>query len=127
MVQQPESFSMLKDYLGIDKRKTAIFSALIVGVFVTVTSIYIAIYGFDTWSDNMKSAGSLMIVNLDAPLQNTPGVSTNIDRRVIQPIGLATTVQYFCSSCGLSGLPLWSNSGTPMCPTCGAVMTVTGN
>lgn len=115
MNNREESFSMLRDYMGFDKRTLFIFLALVAGVFVVVTGIYIAIFGFQEWETNMQRAGSMMIANYDAPV--APGLA---------PAAATPAVQYTCPNCGAAGLPQWSQDGTPRCPNCGSTMMVGG-
>ena len=126
MKSQDESFSMLRDYIGFDRRTLLIFLALVAGVFVVVTGIYIAIFGFKDWETNMQRAGSMMVANFNTPA--TGGIEDLTGPRAPRPrpAAVPAAVQYTCPNCGAVGLPHWSPNGTPICPNCGSVMTVAG-
>ena len=126
MSDQTESYSLLNDYVGIDKRTTVIFLSLIIGIFIVVTCIYVAIFGLQNWTSNMKRAGSMMIANFDAPLSVPQAIPSVPGAVAAQPAATVAAAQFHCATCGLSGLPLWNQNGTPLCPTCGAVMMVRG-
>jgi predicted RNA-binding Zn-ribbon protein involved in translation (DUF1610 family) len=115
MDNREESFSMLRDYMGFDRRTLFVFLALVAGVFIVVTGIYIAIFGFQEWETNMQRAGSMMIANYDAPVAPR-----------LAPAAAVPAVQFSCPNCGAVGLPRWNPGGTPVCPNCGSVMTVGG-
>jgi type IV secretory pathway TrbD component len=140
-----ESFSLLHDYMGIDRRTLLIFTALVVGVTVVVTGIYVAIFGFDTWTTNMERAGSMMVANFDPrvngqgqdipdipdPRVRAPAMApANLDVPPwgvnTRPVAAPPAAQFVCPKCGAVGLPAWSQAGAPLCPYCRGVMSVAG-
>lgn len=101
-----ESLNLLEDYLGIEKKHLSILIAIMASVFVLVTGIYIALFGFQHWRTNMSRAGSMMVINFQVNGTNT------------------VTRQYVCPSCGAVGLPQQGPNGEPLCPNCGQRMKV---
>lgn len=133
MRDQKESLGVLKTYFGIDKSSMLIFSVLVVGVFIVVTGIYVAIFGYKNWKSNMESAGSMMVANFNTP--TTGNVNNPVGSRstgvqpgapCLVPAPQAAQGQYVCPNCGAVGLPSWNQAGTPLCPNCGASMSLTG-
>jgi hypothetical protein len=59
----PERVSLLRDYLGLERRTLLVFLALVGAAFFVVTLIYGSIFGFRKWASNMHRAGSLMVIN----------------------------------------------------------------
>lgn len=117
--------SLLSSYMGFDRKQLLIFSALVVGVIVVVTLLYVMIFGFRTWSNNMQQAGHLLLANVNPSLQAVQPIP-------LPPIPLSPPcpqpaagfgIQFACPQCGIVGLPRWTVGGTPQCPTCGGIMT----
>jgi hypothetical protein len=128
---QEESFSALKEYFGIEKRTLLIFTALVVGVLVVVTVIYVAIFGFREWKTNMKHAGSMIMAKFDKPATGLPQNATcpganRPSAPCYVPAVAPAPGPYTCPQCGTAGHPRWSTSGAPICPNCRAVMSVAG-
>jgi len=122
MNSEDEHIGLIQEYFGFDQRRVLISLAMVAGVAVVVTLIYVAIFGFDTWKSNMKQAGNMMVVNFQPPGANGV-VEPNI---VPLPAAATSTIQYLCPTCGIVGLPRWSVGATPVCPQCGAVMSIVG-
>lgn len=120
MDNKDEATSLLEEYFGIDLKRVLVFFGLVLGVFVVITGIYVSIFGMDTWKSSMSQAGSLMLANFDQPATGADGVV-----RPFAPAAAQTATQYSCNQCGALGLPLWDPNGTPLCPSCGAVMNMT--
>ena len=126
-----KSFNLIREYTGIDRKTLFTFMGLVLIVFVVVTGIYVAIFGFNTWATNMEQAGSMMIANFDVPVNGNTMVANFDDRTPGVPIAgrvirAPAAVQYSCPNCGAVGLPLWGPNGTPRCPNCRGVMNVQG-
>lgn len=58
-----ERFSLLRDYLGLERRTLLVILGLVVAAFAAATVIYGSIFGFGKWASNMHQAGSLMVIN----------------------------------------------------------------
>jgi predicted RNA-binding Zn-ribbon protein involved in translation (DUF1610 family) len=124
MKTNQESFSYINEYIGIDKRKLIIFFSLLLGVFVVVTGIYVAIFGYQDWKTNMQRAGSMMVANFDQPqVPASPVIGVPAVQPTLAP-SYQPTVQYACPQCGIAGLPNWSANGAPLCPRCGSLMSI---
>ncbi|MBF0111451.1 MAG: hypothetical protein HQK64_04435 [Desulfamplus sp.] len=52
---------MLEDYLGIDFKRVAWFSSLVVVVAILTTFLYWFIFGFESWNKNVQIASDLML------------------------------------------------------------------
>ncbi len=128
MNNHEEPTNVFADYFGFDMRTLATFSGLVIGVVVVVTGIYVAIFGFDNWRSSMSQAGALMLSNVQAPNAATGMPTAPVGPAVSAPASptARSGAQYSCPNCGAVGLPQWSPNGTPLCPSCGGVMTVTG-
>ena len=141
MQSQQESVSLLRDYLGFDQRRLLTFLGLVLGVVLVVTLLYVAIFGFDTWSNNMHQAGHLMLANADPrALAGPGGPQVGPGNMRYRPVATAmggplsgavlpaapTGAQYVCPRCGLGGLPRWTAGGAPQCPACGGIMNFAG-
>jgi len=122
MKNEEEPSSIIKDYFGFDARSLLIFFSLVVGVVAVVTGIYVAIFGFKSWSTSMEQAGTLLLANSGAPVaaQDTGAGQAGSPNC---PAGMVpNTAQYRCPSCGGMGVPRWDQSGTAYCPGCNAPM-----
>ena len=117
MRKPQESFSLLENYLGFDRRALLIFALLACGVLVVVTVIYIANSGFQTWQTNMERAGSMMIANFNQGVPNQaaravqPG-ATAPNARVQVPVAPRAPCQYQCPNCGArrsNVTPTWAD------------------
>lgn len=132
MTRENESTSLLNNYLGLDGRTLITFGTLVGGVFVVVTGIYVAIFGFESWTRDMQQAGNMMVAGFNtaaggvAPVQVFQPPQPSGQRPETGRAGAAPAAQFVCPNCGAVGLPRWSNTGTPVCPNCGGVMAVAG-
>ncbi len=106
MEHQEESVSLVEDYLGVGRRTLYLLLAIAACALVATTGIYIGIYGFRHWKTNMDRAGSAMVINYDAPT------------------AVPAAAQYVCPNCSVVDVPLWSPNSTPVCPICGAQMSL---
>lgn len=121
-----EPSSALKDYLGVGGRPIVLFLALVIGTTAVVTCIYGAIFGFDTWSNNMQQAGSLVLSDFNTPATQ-PGTIAGPTGHGINPAGATVGgSQLNCPNCGPVALPQWTPHGTPLCPACGAPLSLGG-
>ena len=100
---------MFKEYFGADAGKLGYFFGLVAGAAVSVTLIYWAIFGFDTWKEETRRASDLMMAAAVAPLTQAP----------VQTGGAG---QYVCPRDGAVGLPNFDAAGVPHCPVCGQTM-----
>ena len=100
---------MLKEYFGLDLGKLGYVFGLLIGATVSVTLIYWAIFGFDTWKEEAERASDLMMAAAVAPLTRTPAQTGGAG-------------QYICPQDGAVGLPNFDATGVPHCPVCGQVM-----
>jgi hypothetical protein len=131
-MEQNNETSLVKDYFGFDTKTVLTFLGLVTLVIVVVTFIYVSIFGFDNWKTSMSQAGSMMLANFDpqaaTPLDNrgelvtpaVPNATPAAGAGIQQPGG----GQYNCPACGAVGLPVWNAQGSPICPTCGGVMSL---
>lgn len=115
---------VIHEYLGFSGRSIAIFLAVSVATVAVVTCLYSAIFGFDTWRNDMTQAGSLMLSNFDVPPAD-PATGAQVDPGAV-PAAAVGGCQFLCPSCGVVDLPMWSAVGDPMCPSCGALLGVQG-
>lgn len=106
-----EPIGLVGEYWGIRVRTLKVLVALVACVFVVVTGIYIALFGFRTWSKNMRRAGSMMVINFEPPATAPPATAP------------PPALQYTCPTCGPVGLPQMGPNGASVCPQCGAPMT----
>ena len=120
MREQEEDINLLREYLGFGGRSLVIFLAATVGTVAVVTCIYTSIFGYESWSNNMEQAGSLMLSGMDAPVADPAAPPTG----GAQAVPAATTggCQLQCPSCGVVDFPIWSTTGDPMCPKCGVLL-----
>ena len=100
---------MLKEYFGLDLGKLGFVFGLLIGATVSVTLIYWAIFGFDTWKEEAQRASDLMMAAAVAPVTRTPAQNGGAG-------------QYVCPRDGAVGLPNFDANGVPHCPVCGQVM-----
>ena len=140
MTNEEKPVGMVQDYLGLDGKTMITFTGLVVSVLVVVTGIYVSIFGFDTWTTNMKRAGSLMVINAHQPVGGAqPGMNNGLAAPLAplapavaptapyaMPLIPPAATQFVCPNCGNTGLPAWTANGAPVCPGCGAVMGATG-
>ena len=97
---------MLKEYFGLDLGKLGFVFGLLIGATVSVTLIYWAIFGFDTWKEEAERASDLMMAAAVAPMTRTPAQTGGAG-------------QYICPRDGAVGLPNFDATGVPHCPVCG--------
>jgi len=126
MSSRPEPNGLLDAYLNINRHRMFICLALVCGVTVVVTLIYIAVFGFQSWKSNMKQAGSMMIINFPAPVGAPMPLGIQPQPLYTVPAQGAGALQYVCPNCGVVGVPRWSVGPTPLCPQCGSMVSVTG-
>ena len=100
---------MLKEYFGLDLGKLGYVVGLLIGATVSVTLIYWAVFGFDTWKEEAERASDLMMAAAVTPLTQTPAQTGGAG-------------QYVCPQDGAVGLPNFDATGVPHCPVCGQVM-----
>ncbi len=100
---------MFKAYFNVDGGKLGYIFGLLAGATVSVTLIYWAVFGFDTWKEEARRASDLMMAAAVAP-------STQLS---VQTGGAG---QYVCPRDGAVGLPNFDAGGAPHCPVCGQVM-----
>jgi hypothetical protein len=98
---EEETVGLLEDYLGIGRRTAVSLVVLIALVLAAATGIYISMFGFQHWKENMKRAGDAMVINFGDPV---------------------VAGQYTCPCCGAVGLPLPGPRGEPVCPVCRGTM-----
>jgi len=123
--EEPQSANLVEDYLGIDHRILIILVSLTIATLLAVTAFYIVNNGFGTWASNMKRAGSMMVINFDQPIPIRAIDPTGQPQQ--PPVSGQIAIQHICPNCGATALPHFSPDGTPYCPNCGSVMTVTNN
>ncbi len=100
---------MFKEYFNLDGGKIGYIFGLLAGAVVSVTLIYWAVFGFDTWKEETRRASDLMMAAAVAPATQRP----------VQSGGAG---QYLCPQDGAVGLPNFDAGGAPHCPVCGQVM-----
>lgn len=100
---------MLKEYFGLDLGKLGYVFGLLAGATVSVTLAYWAIFGFDTWKEEVVRASDLMMAAAVAPITRAPAQTGGAG-------------QYICPQDGAVGLPNFDATGVPHCPVCGQVM-----
>ena len=100
---------MFKEYFNVDMEKLGYLFGLLAGAIVSVTLIYWAIFGFDTWKEETQRAADLMMAAAVAPITETPAQTGGAG-------------QYICPQDGAAGLPNFDAAGVPHCPVCGQVM-----
>ena len=83
---------MLKEYFGVDLGKLGYVVGLLIGATVSVTLIYWAVFGFDTWKEEAERASDLMMAAAVTPLTQTPAQTGGAG-------------QYVCPQDGAVGLP----------------------
>ncbi len=116
------SDDIMRDYFGFGGQPILIFFVLVIGTVAAVTCIYGAIFGFDTWSNNMQQAGSLMLSNFGAPATQ-PNLQTGPACPGIRPVAAQADVgQFGCPNCNRVVIPKWTKQGTPICPICGGTL-----
>jgi hypothetical protein len=101
---------MFKEYFNADMGSFGYFFGLLAGAIVSVTLIYWAVFGFDTWKQETQRASDLMMAAAVQPLTQAP---------VAQTGGAG---QYICPQDGAAGLPNFDAASVPHCPVCGQVM-----
>ncbi|HIJ19427.1 MAG TPA: hypothetical protein HPP58_00115 [Deltaproteobacteria bacterium] len=106
---------MFKEYFGADAGKIGYFFGLMAGAAISVTLIYWAIFGFDTWKEETQRASDLMMAAAVVPQGSAAG--QGVGQRIAQRSG-----QYVCPRDGAVGLPQFDGNGVPHCPVCGQVM-----
>jgi len=124
MKNEEESSSVIKDYFGFDARSLAIFFGLVIGVILVVTGIYVAVFGFESWSTNMEQAGTLLLTA--APV-DASGAGAGQPGAPSYSMGNGpAAAQYRCPNCGGMCAPLRDQAGTPYCPGCNTPMQAIG-
>jgi len=118
------NFDLIQEYLGFNGRSIVFFLAILVGTVAVVTCIYTAIFGYDTWQNNMDQAGSLMLSNLEVP-PTDPNTAGPVGPNVVPAAGTGGC-QLLCPTCGVVDRPNWNAQGDPICPTCGGMLQVAG-
>lgn len=124
METEEESLNLLEHYLGIGQKTLYLIIALVATAFVVATVIYIAAFGFQSWKTNMGRARDMMVINFDAPVAGSQGMTAPLPAPAAIPA--AAQSQYLCPSCGVLGAPMWGPGGAPLCPTCGTLMATSG-
>lgn len=122
MHKADDNVDVFREYLGFSGRSVAIFLAVSVATVAVVTCLYTAIFGYDTWRNNMSQAGSLMLSNFDVP-PTDPATGAPVNNGVA-PVAAAGGCQFLCPSCGVVDLPTWNANGDPICPSCGGLLGV---
>jgi len=126
MKNEEESSSVIKEYFGFDARSLAIFFGLVVGVIVVVTGIYVAVFGFKSWSTNMEQAGTLLLTGTGAPVGAPVAGAGQLGTPNYAAGTVPTATQYRCPNCGGMCAPLREQVGTPYCPGCNTPMQAIG-
>lgn len=124
MLKRDNDVDLIQEYLGISGRSIVIFLAVSVGTVAVVTCLYTAIFGYDTWKNNMDQAGSLMLSNFDVP-PTDPNTANPVNPGVVPAAG-AGGCQLVCPNCGVVDRPNWNTNGDPICPSCGGQLNVAG-
>lgn len=123
MTGPERSGNLLEDYFGFGGQPILIFAVLVIATVALITVIYGAIFGFDTWSNNMHQAGSLMLSNFDQPLGAQPATGGGAASPGVVPAAATVGPGYNCPTCGIVQIPKWSAQGAPLCPSCGGVLS----
>jgi hypothetical protein len=123
-LQEPSSAPA--DYFGVGGRPIVLFLALVIGTVAVVTIIYGSIFGFDTWSNNMQQAGSLMLSNSGTPATQPSELAGPTAPAIIPAAATVGGSQLVCPNCGGVALPRWSAQGRPLCPNCGGAVNLSG-
>jgi hypothetical protein len=121
--------SFVREYFGTEPPKLAKLVVLVLGAFLAVTVLYVALVGFDKWKTNVTEAshmiwasytpaGSLLATPLVVPRTSTP------EQDGLVPLTRTPSAgrQYVCRTCGRASLPMWTITGQPRCPTCQGLM-----
>ena len=101
---------MVREYLGVDGKRLAWFTGLVIAALITVTGIYWFLYGRVKWTTKMQQGANLMMAVAPAMSQGQTGS------------GISTAGQYVCPQHGAVGLPVFDTAGSPHCPVCNQVM-----
>lgn len=103
---------MAEQYIEMNPKKLGYFFGLVTGVALIVTAVYWAIFGFDTWQEEMGQGMDLMLAATVPPVVSGSPQAT----------GPGLAGQYVCPRDGAIGLPRFDAGGVPYCPVCGQVM-----
>ena len=104
---------MIKEYMGMDLKRSGLIVGSVLGTAVIVTVAFWLIYGFDVWKQDVRTASQLMAAAAVAPVARVPA-ATN------------AAGQFVCPQDGAVGLPHYDAAGVPHCPVCGQVMNFCG-
>ena len=115
---------LLGFYFRFDKVRLVLLSGLVVMAVASAIGLFIAQYGLGVWERTVVRAKSLMVINFDTTVPQSPASS---ETRLIAvqkqtPIPEQPVTLFFCPSCGNVRYPVFSSNSIPLCPYCGSVL-----